>query len=223
MTESGTYTAKYIQGPIIYSATAPDYESLMLLLSHTAFASEIIPAATQQISLRSPEEYAELRSSIKNSSLLNYRASYESTSEFANFERLNILTVDDAAEGLGHFTVTVNRRELSDTNLSEWTVAWWDVGKRWSFMASYLPENQEFRRAEYEATPLYTEQYVVNGRTFYITKVPLEPIDQPCDESTKYLVNYFEGNIIYSINVTGREMIDPLLNSLVMAQELAAK
>ena len=90
-------------------------------------------------------------------------------------------------------------------------------------MASYLPENQEFRRAECESVPLYVKPYEVNGRTFYITKVAHEPIDQPGDESTKYLVNYFEGNIIYSINVTGLEMIDTVLNSLVMAQELAAK
>ena len=221
----GQYRAFCMYDRVIYNVLAADYETMIFLIDHSTRASEIIPSASDEETIPSADvdEIIPLLAPDQYDHPDRYSASYGTTADFIEFENVNILAVDDAAEGLGKFRIEVRHKAPSESIFSEWVVAWQDVGKRWSFHANYLPENQEFRRAEYEAIPLYAEQYVVNGRTFYITKVPLEPIAQPCDESTEYLVNYFEGNIIYSINVTGREMIDPLLNSLVMAQELAAK
>ena len=212
----GQYRAFCMYDRVIYNVLAADYETMIYLIDHATHASEIIPSADvdEIIPLLAPDQYDHPD---------RYSASYGTTADFIEFENVNILAVDDAAEGLGKFRIEVRHKTPSASIFSEWTVAWRDVAKRWSFQASYLPENQEFRRADYEATPRYTEQYVVNGRTFYITKVPLEPIDQPVDESQEYLVNYFEGNIIYSINVTGREMIDLVLNSLAMTEDLIKK
>jgi hypothetical protein len=220
MTESGTYTAKYIQGPILYSATAPDYESLMLLLSHTAFASEIIPAATQQITLLTPEEYTELRSIIRNPSLLSYRASYESTSEFVDFERLNILTVDDNAAQLGDHSITV----FTNKSTYHWRIEWNSSNTQsipdfggWKFRATYHLDDQEINAKYAEHSPQEFEIYTVGERTFYISNIP------PKDHEIIFLdhvvfANCYEGNICYSVSASDRETLELLLNSLVLPQ-----
>jgi hypothetical protein len=220
MTESGTYTAKYIQGPILYSATAPDYETLMLLLSHTAFASEIIPATAQQITLRSPEEYTELHSLIKNPSLLGYRASYESTSEFVNFEKLNILTVDDSAAQLGDHSITVFTNDSSYHWMIEWkatNIQQVSDFKGWTFRATYHLNNQEIKAKYAEQAPQKCENYTVGEHTFYISNI------SPRDHEIIFLdhaifANCYEGNICYSVSASDRETLELLLNSLIFPQ-----
>ena len=131
--------------------------------------------------------------------------------------------MDDAAEGLGDFKVKVQYGTISKTNPTIWDVRWESADDRWSVCAHYLPEDQEYHREEYESVPNFTEQYPINGRTFYIIKEPLQPLDQPDNDPQEYLVNYFEGNLIYSIHVTGRDILELLLSSLAMTEELAAK
>ena len=218
--ENGIHTAKYIQGPILYSATAPNYETLMLLLNHTAFASAIIPATVQPITLRSPEEYTELRSLIVSPYVLSYRASYESTSEFVNFERLNILTVDDHAAQLGDYSITVFTHKTSYHWMIEWkspNVQPLSDFRGWTFRATYHLDDQEIKAKYAEHSPQAFEIYTVGEHTFYISDFA------PKDHEIIFLnhvvfANCYEGNICYSVSASDRDTLELLLNSLVLPQ-----
>ncbi len=211
--KDGQYRAFCTHGSIVYNVLAADYETMIFLIDHATPASEIIPSANKVKPLLMPDQYNRPES---------YSMSYDTTADFIEFENLNILAVDDAAEGLGDFGVEVKRKGTSQTNLSEWHVRWQDSVGHWYFTANYLPGNQDFRRAEYESFPDFFEHYTVNGRTFYISEISAQA-QEALRSDYKYLVNYFEGNIIYSINVTDRETMELLLNSLVMVEDLIAR
>lgn len=214
---NGQYRALYIQKNIYYTAQAPDYETLTLLLDHTVCASEIIPSAsdsktpssapdTQVIALLPPEQYGYPD---------RYTATYDTTAEFIENEKVNILVIDDAAEDLGNFWVEVIHHPLAEDSY-EWKVRCEDTSRRWSFNASAYLESQEFRRAEYEAVPDFFELYTVGDRTYFIFDMT--------QYGTKYnyLVNYFEANVVYSINVNDRDIMMCLLDNLVKAEDLIA-
>ena len=213
--KDGQYRAFCMHDRVIYNILAADYETMIYLINHAAHASKIIPSADveETVSLLTPDQYDHPD---------RYTASYVTTADFIDYENVNILAVDDAAEALGDFSIRVRHQIPDETFHTEWTVRWEDSTDRWNFVAHYQTENQEFRRAEYDSTPDYFEKYTVNGRTYYICEISAQEQEQ-LRNSFQYLVNYFEGNIIYSINAADRETMELLLNSLAMAEELAAK
>ena len=223
----GSYRAIYIQGRVLYSILAPDFETMTLLINHAVPASEIIPAATQTLTLASPTQYSpferHLNSTPSAYSNDDYLAYYETTDDFLKNERVDILTVNDRISDRLDCSIKVEAHVATTTTSSLWKISWYDEQNQWMFSASYHPDqNMEANTKAYEHLSQYYEKYTVGERTFYITQVtPSEKIIVL--DNYALIASYFEGNMWYYINATDRETLEYVINNRVKASELAAQ
>jgi hypothetical protein len=137
-----------------------------------------------------------------------------------NFEKLNILTVDDSAAQLGGHSITVFTNDSS----YHWMIEWKSTNiqqvsdfKGWTFRATYHLNNQEIKAKYAEHAPHEFEIYTVGEHTFYISNI------SPRDHEIIFLdhaifANCYEGNICYSVSASDRETLELLLNSLIFPQ-----
>ena len=223
----GSYRAIYIQGRVLYSILAPDFETMTLLINHAVPASEIIPAATQTLTLASPTQYSPLERHLNSTpsaySNDDYLAYYETTDDFLKNERVDILTVNDRISDRLDCSIKVEAHVATTTTSSLWKISWYDEQNQWMFSASYHPDqNMEVNTKAYEHLSQYYEKHTVGERTFYITQVTPSEKNIVLDNYA-LIASYFEGNMWYYINASDRETLEYVINNLVKANELVAQ